>query len=367
MRLHHLFEAPASISDEERFQTRLAYIMDYLKNNPKDTAKFEKIIRQKARESDPVDDMEARLDPRQTSPETDHAPLLDRFIKLMVDADGDADDMTNFINNYGKTNYIDTAKLTTLNEIVTIESWIDGAPSIGVSAEFIKSLFGKLSPKDNFGGPGETALALLSPKISRPEGNKGDLVINGVYVEVKGESSTGGGRLKNSHDSIGTPNVKPIYDKIYALPNWPEGKELPDMKRISATVTGRKSANKFPLRDVVQEIDQFDNKLADEFLKQMLTGAFNKATGSYSSVFNGWRSFDYAQMHYAASKMAYLNYKAELEAKTGGVEHILLINFPKGISVFFNTNDFDAARKLFKLGPIDWGDSIYGAAVQLSL
>ena len=162
------------------------------------------------------------------------------------------DDMTNFINNYGKTNYIDTAKLTALNQIVTIESWLDGAPSIGVSAEFIKSLFGanyhqKITSADQV----KLHWHYYLLKISRPEGNKGDLVINGVYVEVKGESSTGGGRLKNSHDSIGTPNVTPIYDKIYALPNWPEGKELPDMKRISATATGRKSANKWPLRDVV--------------------------------------------------------------------------------------------------------------------
>ena len=366
MRLVHLFEK--LLVEKDRSADRLKYIMNYLKSNPQDAAKFEKVIRQRDRAADPMDDMEARLDPRQTSPEQDHVPLMDRFVQKMVEADGDHDDMINFVKTYGKVDYINIAKLTAEGSIQSLDSWIGGNSKVGVSTEFIHSLFLLLSPKDNFGGPGETALALLSPKITRPQGNKGDLVINGVDVEVKGESSTGGGRLKNSHTSISTPNVKPIYDKIYALKNWPEGETLPDLQRTSATATGRKSANKFQLRDVAHQIDQVDSKLADAFVQQMITGAFTKAANQYNNVFNGWRGFDYAQMNYAATKMAYLNYKAELDSKgDGGVKYMLLLSFPKRISVYFNTENFDEARKLFKLGSIDWGDSVYGAAVQLSL
>ena len=163
--------------------------------------------------------------------------------------------------------------------------------------------------------------------------------------------------------------MQPIYDKIHALPNWPEGAVLPDFKRISATKTGgtKKGNDKQPLRTIVQKIDEFDKKLADEFLKEMLTGAFPKAAGAYSSIFNGWRNFDFSQMHIAATKMAFLNYKTELEAKTGGVKVILMLNLHKGSSVCWDTDDFDNARQQFKLGSIDWGDTNYGAAVQISL
>lgn len=363
MRLTKLFE--------DRSAERLAYIMDYLKNNPEAAGKFEKMIRNKARQNDPMDDMEARLDPRQTSPETDHAPLIDDFVKAMVDADGDHDDMTNFINNYGKIDYINTAALMKENEIQSVDSWLSGNSKAGVSTEFIKSLFGILYPTDSFGGPSETALCLLSPNITRPQGNKGDLVINGVSVEVKAQASKkgGGGRLKNHADSIGTPNMEPIYKKIYALPNWREGDVLPAVDRISATTTGRvtKGKDKHPLRNIIQKIDEYDKKLADEFLKEMVTGVFTKAASQYSSIFNGWRNFDYTQLHSAVSKMAFLNYKTELESKSGGVKVFLLVNIYKGTSLCWNTDNFDNIRQLFKLGPIDWGDSRNGAAVQISL
>ena len=97
MRLMNLFEAP---TDQERSQKRLNYMMDFLKDNPKAASAFEKKMREIDRQNDPVDDLKARLDPRQTAPETDHASekLIDRFIKAMVDADGDQDDLTNFVN-----------------------------------------------------------------------------------------------------------------------------------------------------------------------------------------------------------------------------------------------------------------------------
>jgi len=369
MRLINLFEAPV---DDERSQKRLNYMMDFLTNNPKAAAAFEKKMRELDRQNDPVDDLKARLDPRQTAPETDHASekLIDRFIKAMVDADGDQDDLTNFVNNYGKVDYINTAALMKENEIQSLDSWLGGNSQAGVSTEFVKSLFTILFPSDNFGGPGETALCLLSPNITRPDGNKGDLVINGVNAELKAQASSGGGgRLKNHADSIGAPNMKPIYDKIYALPNWREGDVLPAVDRISVTATGgtKKGVDKHPLRNVIQKIDEYDNKLADEFLKEMVAGVFTKAAGQYSSLFNGWRNFDYTQLHAAVSKIAFLNYKTELEGKTGGVKIFLLVNIHKGTSLCWNTDNFDNIRQLFKLGPVDWGDARNGAAVQITL
>jgi len=365
-------EAPADqgVMSLPQAQDRLAFITNYLKNNPAEMSRFHKILKQKEREqkiasgSTDVDDIAKKLQPAFTQPETDHVPLVKYFLQKMVEAEGDEDDMISFINNYGKVSYIDTKKLQTPNERLPIESWLSGSGK--VSDKFIYSLFRSLFPKDAYGGPGETAMALLSPAITRPEGNKGDLVINGQNVEVKGESSKGGGRLKDEAQSLGTPNIEPIYAKVKAKkPDL----NLPSHDRISTTATGREitttKGKKFQLLNVAKAIDAVDKKLADEFMRTMLAGAFKKSAGSYNELFSNWRQMDYKSMNYAAAKMSYLNYKSELDAKK--FNHILLLNLPKKTSLYFNTNDFDAVSSLFGIGSVDFGDKINAGAVQISL
>jgi len=369
-------QSAGGIMDLPQAKEKLNYIMGYLKDNPKEMGRFHKMIKQKEREekvssgdADP-DDLVNKLSPHFTAPEKDHVPLVKYFIDKMVHAKGDNDDMINFINNYGKVSYINTKIVKSAGQRQNIRSWLGGNSKIKVSDEFIRSLFTNLFPRDSYGGPGETAMALLSPNITRPDNNKGDLIIDGDKVEVKSEMAKGGGRLKDENTSFGTPNIEPIYDNVYASNNWPKGKDgkpeiLPAVDRISASATGRKYANKFQLLDVAKKIDQVDNKLADAFLKEMLTSAFTKVAGMYDKLFANWRGFGYAQMNYAASKMSYLNYKTELDKK--GFNHILLLNLPKRESLYFNTDNFDESIKLFSLGSVDWGDKMYGPAAQASL
>ena len=351
-------------------QEKLSFITNYLKNNPTELARFHKVLKQKEREqkvasgSTDATDLVKKLQPQFTQPEKDHAPLINYFIKKMVDADGDEDDMINFINNYGKVDYINTEILLTPGQRQPIKSWLSGAGK--VSDQFIYSLFKGLFPKDAYGGPGETAMALLSPSITRPKGNKGDLVINEINVEVKGEIAKGGGRLKDEAQSIGTPNIEPIYAKVKAKnPNL----QLPDYTRISTSSSGREvttaKGKKFQLLNVAKAIDAVNPKLADDFMKEMLTGAFQKVAGAYNELFNNWRAMDFKAINYAAAKMSFLNYKSELDAKN--FNHILMLNLPKATSLFFNTNDFDQVSNLFGIGSVDFGDKINAGAVQISL
>ena len=351
-------------------QEKLKFITSYLKSNPNELARFHKVLKQKEREqkvasgSTDADDLVKKLQPGFTKPETDHVPLIKYFIKKMVEADGDEDDMINFINNYGKVNYINTEVLMKAGERQSIKSWLSGAGK--VSDQFIYSLFKGLFPKDAYGGPGETAMALLSPAITRPDGNKGDLVINKLNVEVKGEIAKGGGRLKDEAQSIGTPNIEPIYAKVKAKNT---NLELPDYTRISTSSSGReiktRKGKKYQLLNVAKAIDAVDPKQADVFMKTMLTGAFQKVAGAYDKLFSNWRAMDYKAMNYAAAKMSFLNYKSELDAKN--FNHILMLNLPKATSLFFNTNDFDQVSNLFGIGSVDFGDKINAGAVQISL
>ena len=360
-----LREAP-----DDRNVKRLDFVTNYLKNNPTELARFHKILMQKEREqkvasgSTDAQDLAKKLQPAFTKPESDQGPLIKTLIKKMVEADGDDDDMINFVNNYGKVSYINTEALMKQGERVPIKSWLSGAGK--VSDAFIFSLFKSLFPKDAYGGPGETALALLSPNITRPDGNKGDLVINKLNVEVKGEIAKGGGRLKDEAQSIGTPNIEPIYAKVKAKrPNM----NLPNYTRISTSSTGREvktaKGQKFQLLNVAKAIDAVDPKLADDFMKEMLTGAFQKVAGAYNELFNNWRGMDFKAINYAAAKMSFLNYNSELDAKD--FNYILMLNLPKAVSLFYATNDFDKVSNLFGIGSVDFGDKINSGAVQVSL
>jgi hypothetical protein len=122
---------------------------------------------------------------------------------------------------------------------------------------------------------------------------------------------------------------------------------------------------KFQLLNVAKAIDAVDPKLADDFMKEMLTGAFKKVAGSYNELFNNWRGMDFKAINYAAAKMSYLNYKSELDAKN--FNHILMLNLPKAVSLFYNTDDFDKVSNLFGIGSVDFGDKINSGAVQVSL
>ena len=104
-----------------------------------------------------------------------------------MNTDGDFDDIENFLATYGKQSYANTKEL--MNDgSATWDQWLQGGQ--GVSVEFISELYDNLfnvalNIEGSNRGPGEVGLALLAPNITFA--SVGDLKIDGVEVEVKGE------------------------------------------------------------------------------------------------------------------------------------------------------------------------------------
>ena len=122
------------------------------------------------------------------STDADAKSRLQIFAGLVMNTDGTFAEKENFITNY-PTGFIDTEKLTAPNQIHRYEEWLMGD-------EFVKRVFDSLYSYTPQGiGPGEYALAVLSPEIQasgRSADLAGDLVINGVMCEVKAKQQSGG-------------------------------------------------------------------------------------------------------------------------------------------------------------------------------
>lgn len=122
------------------------------------------------------------------SSDEDAKSRLKIFAGLVMNTEGTFTEKENFINNYPK-GFIDTKKLTTPNQIHSYDEWLMGD-------EFVKRVFDTLYTYTPQGiGPGEYALAVLSPEIQasgRSADLAGDLVINGVMCEVKAKQQSGG-------------------------------------------------------------------------------------------------------------------------------------------------------------------------------
>ena len=154
------------------------------------------------------------LRPELTKPETDYTNrgVLGEFIKALNNTPGDYDDLASFLSTYGQVSYVDETALMSPG-YSGWSAWLRGNGN--VSEDFINALYKnlfsvQLNIQGSNRGPGEVGLALLSPNIKFA--SLGDLSINGVEVEVKGEMSSGGGRLKNNINDFGKANLQAVYN-----------------------------------------------------------------------------------------------------------------------------------------------------------
>jgi len=113
---------------------------------------------------------------------------LEVFAGMIMNTDGTFAEKNDFINNY-EYGYVDTDRLTQMGQVQDFESWITGN-------DFVKRVFNNLYTYTPQGiGPGEFALAVLSPNIAssgRSAELAGDIVIGNDMVEVKAKQQAGG-------------------------------------------------------------------------------------------------------------------------------------------------------------------------------
>lgn len=302
-----------------------------------------------------------------TKPETDHSKkaYLDKFIMVLQKAKGDVDDVENFLKAYGKVSFIDIKKLTTSGKTPISNIF---TPVEGVSLEFIQDVFTMMfSEQANMRGPGEVSLALLSPSITFASGG-GDLIIGDLPVEVKGESAKGGGRLKDSANSFGSPNLESVYSTIKDLP--------PELKLSSTSFTANPNPGKrktgeasVNIYDHAMALEEISPGAARKFFEEMMKKTYIKAAESFDTIFKDMPTSRVDAFNKIA-RMSFNNYKAELLGKAGAggqqaFKHVLFISPTQ--SLFFSLDEMESQLGNFKFQSIDFNDKINGPAVQVSL
>jgi hypothetical protein len=379
-----LFEQEPAEVDQERLSQRREFIMKKMAENPSIVdAIFKKLrlvdepLPKKSRKKDadaasnqPSDDTinpRFYLQPAKTGDEQDYntKAYFNKFVDVLQKAKGDVDDVENFLKSYGTVSFIDIKKLTTEGKTPISNIFL---PAEGVSLEFIQDVFnGLFGETAKLRGPGEVALALLSPQITFASGG-GDLQIGDIAVEVKGEAAKGGGRLKDSANSFGSPNLGTIYSQI---PDLPEDLKLPSTAFTANAKPGKRKDGKDSVNiyDHAQRLESISPGTASAFYKEMMTKTYVKAADTYDTVFANLPTSREDAFSKIAT-MSFNNYKAELIGKTGAggaapFNHVLFISPTQ--SLFFALDNMQAQLGNFKFQSIDFSDKVHGPAVQVSL
>jgi hypothetical protein len=340
------------IIDRERLQ----YIIDTLKAYPDFIQKVYRYIRIDPDHDGKIDPAEL-LSKERTKPETDHLAtkeITKAFVDALMQTPGDLDDLEAFLQTYGKVSYINTETL--MSGKTSWDQWIQGAGD--VSKEFIEALYINLfnftpNVANSDRGPGELGLALLSPNIKIA--SVGDVSIDGVEVEVKGERSTGGGRLKNSNDDFGHPNLDAIFNKH----------NVPQHLRIT-NVTGNAKPQKAHFLDIAKQLEEFKVGVGKEYIAELINATYIYADESMrTAMINNALNNDYATNFLSVAKIAFNNYANILKGK--GFEDILMINGPLRNALAFKASDVDKNIHNFKFASLDFGDARNGGAIQVSM
>ena len=358
---------------------RMDYIVGLMKDNPDflrkvyTMAKVDKTPPPKLRKGDPEADQSDNINPDNylkediTVPETEYIAkdIMAEFVKALTNADVvDVDDLQSFLENYGKYDYVDTEALKQTNQRVSTESILKGEGN--VSEQFIKNLYQLLFPiqtKSPTRGPGELALALLSPKITfAPEG-KGDLVIDGTFVEVKGQTSVKGGRLVDSPNDFGNPDPNKIYNQIPDLPD----EEKIDLSQFTAAVKAKKTH----VIDHAQKLEQYQKGAGKAFIEEIIKTTYKYVPEIYDRVFTNPLAMDKNQFINALGILGFNNYMKVLEKKAGtdgsnSFNHVLLL--APTASLYFDKKEVESnIGKTFNISSIDFGDKRNGPAPQISI
>jgi hypothetical protein len=201
------------------------------------------------------------LDPKNTSPEKDQAfsNFLKKYAEIIAEVPGSTEEKFAFIGNLGKKSYIDEKKLLTPGKA----SWDDWL----IGDEFSKKLFNYafVDPRltTNNKGPGEAALAILSPNIKLSVGGSGDIEVNNIPVEVKAAAGTGtgAGRLTPTKNTLGIYNSQQVAKMLF--PN--------DQAKQQIIISKYKNCPANSFGNFVQELD-----LSVEQIQKLLASIFRE-------------------------------------------------------------------------------------------
>tara|TARA_B100001287_G_C22671784_1_gene525595 strand:- start:81 stop:1121 length:1041 start_codon:yes stop_codon:yes gene_type:complete len=153
------------------------------------------------------------LQPANTKPEEDQT-YGTGFLEGLVDAidktEGTVEEKIAFATTLGQADHIDTKAL--LQPLSGWGDWLVGTP---FSQRLFDTMFNFAPLKEDNKGPGEFALAILSPRITL-KGSKGDITVDGTPVEVKAGMTSSGGRLSPTEGTLGILyNNKEFWESLF--------------------------------------------------------------------------------------------------------------------------------------------------------
>ena len=175
------------------------------------------------------------LQPENTKPETDQTfanSFLEAFVAAIDKTEGTVEEKIQFANTLGSVDHIDTNAL--LQPLSGWSDWLIGTP---FAQRLFDTMFNLPAFRTDNKGPGEVALALLSPKITLSK-TKGDIVVDGTPIELKGGKTSSGGRLSPTKGTLGMLYGNKEFWKNLVPDDPVKGAELAKVNKINANNYG---------------------------------------------------------------------------------------------------------------------------------
>ena len=336
MRLTHLFETPEEVEAIRKqllTQIKTETELDLLK-------KILQVLK-----ANNVDQKIANA----LNSDQDAAPYVQALVALIMDTEGTQAEKEHFANNF-KNGFINISTIMTPNKKIALSDIHQNELPIDPENEnrkvtFVHAIF-RLLCRDYTPpgvGPGEVALAVMSPDIARIGGSTGaigdiDVKHNGeiYHVEVKGKSKGTAGRLSDAKIHILDNNLTASTLKKYGQ----------DGQRVSLAPGTRGGGSAIPLvgsdASVVAKVAQ-DGGDVNAFANEMSRAIFS-AKPDVQSTAAKLIAGNSPELMNLYTKALYDRYY-DVKSKAGGeLAGFIFVNLQTN-TLFFNPRDWDALLK----------------------
>tara|TARA_B100000767_G_scaffold271800_1_gene298170 strand:- start:2861 stop:3895 length:1035 start_codon:yes stop_codon:yes gene_type:complete len=305
MRLHHLFE------DENVKKEIISKVSGLVADNEDDAKLLDKIYRTLHNT-----DISGKVAQAFAVPTSDDninlEPLLKQLTQIIFHAGVDYKSLDQFLNRLEKGNVVDVPVLTTPG-VGSVRAFFGGDETTTKIFQAMATLGAGKKQK----GPGEYALAMLSNQIKLKHAD-GDLEVAGKGIEVKAETTSGGGRLGEGGPSNAV--AKEYWSQVPSIANhFNQGSKGLGIKNFVQAL-----ALDLPLNDPEKKKQRQD--LLTKWYSQLFPNA-----GPFVQAFMQDDGVVAEKMYGKANFESYKN--------NYGWDGLLSINFPSLKYVMVNTGD----------------------------
>ena len=353
---------------EDATEDRLNSIMTALEKNPNFARRVYKMLKLDKESADNLD-IEDRLKNNDTGKENDHRinkNIMRQLVLSLEQLDHDFDEIDAFVETYGHADYVNT-ELLNKSGVFKISDMFVGTDA--VSKEFIDDLYEKLfdfriNISGSNRGPGELGLCLLSPNVELA--SVGDIKVNGEEIEVKGEVSSGGGRMVNGIDDFKFSGLAQVKSQL--VPFY-EKHEIPEELRIynlKGAIGGGRNQGQAHILDQAQQLEQVKQGVGAEFLKLIVsTYQFVIDSEEETELTGSFMNMDKSRFLTLVGLMSFKNYAYMLNKK--GFNRLIFLNWRYDKVVNCTTEEFPKFSEHLAFTSLDMADSQNGPAVQVSV